>query len=61
MNGLIALAASLGWHFANEDADLSFVAQGYLGEPDIYKFLAYLAMLEPRSRKFDHRHPARFR
>jgi hypothetical protein len=45
----IALTASLGWHFANEDADLSFVAQGYLGEPDIYKFLAYLALLEPRS------------
>jgi uncharacterized protein (DUF58 family) len=45
----IALAASLGWHFANEDADLSFVAQGYKGEPDIYKFLAYLALLDPQA------------
>jgi hypothetical protein len=45
----IALAASLGWHFANEDADLSFVAQGYQGESDIYKFLAYLALLDPQA------------
>ena len=45
----IALAASLGWHFANEDADLCFVAQGYRGEPDIYKFLAYLALLTPQA------------
>ena len=44
----VALAASLGWHFANEDADLSFAAQGYPGEPDIYKFLAYLALLAPQ-------------
>ena len=44
----ISLAASLAWHFANEDADLSFAAQGYKGDPDIYKVLAYLAMLEPQ-------------
>lgn len=45
----VALAASLAWHFANEDADLVFVGQGYKGEPDIYKFLAYLAMVAPQS------------
>ncbi len=45
----ISLAASLAWHFANEDADLSFAAQGYKGEPDIYKVLAYLALLEPEA------------
>jgi uncharacterized protein (DUF58 family) len=45
----ISLAASLAWHFANEDADLSFAAQGYKGEPDIYKVLAYLALLEPQT------------
>ena len=45
----IALAASLAWHFANEDADLSFAAQAYQGEGDIYKFLAYLALLEPHA------------
>jgi uncharacterized protein (DUF58 family) len=44
----ISLAASLAWHFANEDADLSFAAQGYKGDPDIYKVLAYLALLEPQ-------------
>jgi uncharacterized protein (DUF58 family) len=44
----ISLAASLAWHFANEDADLSFAAQGYRGEADIYKVLTYLALLEPQ-------------
>ena len=43
----IALAASLAWHFASEDADMSFVAQGYKGEPDVYKFLSYLALVDP--------------
>jgi hypothetical protein len=46
-----SLAASLAWHFANQDADLSFAAQGYKGEPDIYKILAYLALLEPQAGK----------
>ncbi len=44
----VALAASLAWHFASEDADLSFAAQGYQGESDIYKFLSYLALLDPQ-------------
>jgi len=44
----VALAASLGWHFAGADADLSFAVQGYAGERDIYKFLAYLALLDPQ-------------
>ena len=44
----VGLAASLAWHFANEDADLAFVGQGYKGEPDIYKFLAYLARVTPQ-------------
>src|ERR1700758_3744636 len=43
----VALAASLAWHFASADADLSFAGQSYGGEPDIYKFLAYLAVIEP--------------
>jgi uncharacterized protein (DUF58 family) len=43
----IALAASLAWHFASEDADMSFAAQGYKGEPDVYKFLSYLALVDP--------------
>jgi uncharacterized protein (DUF58 family) len=39
----IALAASLSWHFAGENAEMSFVAPGYDGAPDLYRFLAYLA------------------
>ena len=42
----VSLAASLGWHFSNEDTEISFVAQDYAGEPDIYRFLAYLATVE---------------
>jgi uncharacterized protein (DUF58 family) len=44
----ISLAASLAWHFANEDADLSFAAQDYKSGTDIYKFLTYLALLAPQ-------------
>jgi len=42
----VQLAASLSWHFAVENTDISFVAQGYGGEPDVYRFLAYLAVVE---------------
>ncbi|MBZ5707444.1 MAG: DUF58 domain-containing protein [Acidobacteriia bacterium] len=45
----VALAASLGWHFAEENTEVSFVAQGYSGVPDIYQFLAYLATVEPEA------------
>ncbi len=44
----VALAASLGWHFSNEHAEVSFVAQGYAGSPDVYQFLAYLALVEAK-------------
>jgi uncharacterized protein (DUF58 family) len=43
----VALAASLSWHFAGENADMSFVGQGYDGGPDVYRFLAHLALLQP--------------
>ena len=43
----VALAASLGWHFAAENTEVSFVAQGYQGSTDIYRFLAYLAVVQP--------------
>lgn len=45
----VSLVASLGWHFTNEDADVNFVAQGYKGDPDIYQFLSFLALVEPRA------------
>jgi len=43
----VALAASLGWHFVHENAEVSFAAQRYGGDPDIYQFLAHLAVVEP--------------
>jgi len=45
----VALAASLSWHFVGENTEVSFVSQGYSGEPDIYRFLAHLAVAEPQS------------
>src|SRR6266571_914491 len=44
----ITLAASLGWHFAGEDTDLGFAAPDYSGASDIYEFLRYLALVEPK-------------
>jgi uncharacterized protein (DUF58 family) len=44
----VALAASLSWHFAGENTDISFVSQGYSGQPDIYRFLAHLAVAQPQ-------------
>jgi uncharacterized protein (DUF58 family) len=45
----VALAASLSWHFAAQNTDVSFVSQGYSGEPDVYPFLAHLAVVQPQS------------
>ncbi len=43
----VALGASLAWHFAGEDTELSFAAPGYGGSGDVYEFLRYLALVEP--------------
>jgi len=45
----VALAASVGWHFAGQNGEMSFVAQGYEGGNDIYHFLRYLALVGPGS------------
>lgn len=45
----VSLAASLAWHFAGENSQLSFVAPGYQGGPDVYRFLTYLALVEPNA------------
>jgi uncharacterized protein (DUF58 family) len=47
----VALAASLGWHFSQGNAEISYAAQGYDGNPDIYAFLRYLATIEPGREK----------
>jgi uncharacterized protein (DUF58 family) len=44
----VALAASLAWHFTQENAQVSFLAPSYNGSPDVYQFLRYLALLEPK-------------
>jgi uncharacterized protein (DUF58 family) len=44
----VALAASLSWHFSTENTEISFMAQGYAGGSDVYRFLTYLALAEPR-------------
>jgi uncharacterized protein (DUF58 family) len=45
----IALAASLAWHFTEENAEVSFLAPEFQGSPDLYQFLRYLALVEPKS------------
>jgi uncharacterized protein (DUF58 family) len=45
----VALAASLSWHFAGQNTEITFISQGYSGEPDIYRFLAHLAGIQPQS------------
>jgi uncharacterized protein (DUF58 family) len=44
----VTAAASLGWHFAESNADLSFVAQGCRAEAGIHDFLGYLATVGPQ-------------
>jgi len=45
----VTLAASLAWHFSEEDTELSFAAPGYGGSTDIYEFLHYLALVQPEA------------
>lgn len=42
----VALAASLAWHFAGENAEVSFATQPYAGK-DIHGFLGHLATVQP--------------
>jgi uncharacterized protein (DUF58 family) len=44
----VRLAASLAWHFARENTTLTFVAPDFNRANDIYSFLSYLALIEPR-------------
>jgi uncharacterized protein (DUF58 family) len=44
----VHLAASLGWHFYHEDAEISFVASGLGPTSDIFAFLRHLALVEPQ-------------
>ncbi len=44
----VEMAASVAWHFAGEDTELSFAAAGYGGSADVYEFLRYLALVQPQ-------------
>ncbi|MGA2966787.1 MAG: DUF58 domain-containing protein [Terriglobales bacterium] len=44
----VCLAASLGWHFYHEDVEVSFAAPGLEATEDVFAFLGYLALVEPR-------------
>lgn len=43
----VRLAASIAWHFFQERTELTFAAPGLSGDPDIYTFLEYLALVSP--------------
>jgi len=43
----VALAASLAWHFAEENTQLTFAAPGLAEGADLYGFLAHLALIAP--------------
>ncbi len=43
----VELAASLAWHFAGENSELSFAAPGYSGAREVHEFLRYLAQVQP--------------
>jgi uncharacterized protein (DUF58 family) len=43
----VNLAASLAWHFSEEDAEISFVVPGCVPTTDLHLFLAQLAVIEP--------------
>jgi uncharacterized protein (DUF58 family) len=44
----VELAASLAWHFHHEDAEITFVAPGLPPTSDVFAFLSYLAVVEPK-------------
>ena len=43
----VDFAASLAWHFANENTEVSFVAPGRARTRDLHEFLSWLAVIEP--------------
>jgi hypothetical protein len=43
------MAASIAWHFFQENTELRFAAPDLLPEADVYAFLEYLALAGPRA------------
>lgn len=51
----VDLTASLAWHFAAQEAEVSFFASGHPRTRDLYQFLAWLAVIQPGSREHSSR------
>ena len=47
----VELAASLAWHFANENISLLFLAPDYEGSDQVLSFLKYLALVQPGNKQ----------
>ena len=47
----VGLAASLAWHFSEQDAELSFLLAGQPRTKDLHEFLAGLAVIQPAEEK----------
>jgi hypothetical protein len=47
----VNLAASLAWHFSEQDAEVSFVVAGHGRGVDLHEFLARLAVIEPQAKQ----------
>lgn len=45
----VDLAASLAWHFAAEEAEVSFIVAGRPHTRDLHEFLGWLAVVEPHA------------
>jgi uncharacterized protein (DUF58 family) len=43
----VSVAASLAWHFTGQNVELTYAASGYGGEPHMYDFWVYLALVQP--------------
>jgi uncharacterized protein (DUF58 family) len=54
---LVQTAASLSWHFSKSNIQLSFAAQDYDGNPDVFAFLHYLALVQARTGKSGQNEP----
>jgi len=44
----VVLAASLAWHFSSQNADVWFVVSGRPRTREVYQFLQWLAVIEPK-------------
>ncbi len=43
----VDLTASLGWHFASQEVEVSFIVPGHPRTTDLHEFLGWLAMIKP--------------